>query len=44
MGSILVHLAASNPNRRPLTAQQKARLEQQAASLPAIRVIPLVRR
>ena len=40
MGSILLHLAASNPNSRPLTAQQKARLEAVAASLPVVRVVP----
>lgn len=44
MGSILVHLAQSNPNSRPLDAQQKARLEQVAAQLPAIRVVPQVRK
>ncbi len=44
MGSILVHLQQSNPNSRPMDAQQKARLQQLAASLPAIRVVPLVQK
>lgn len=44
MGSILVFLAQSNPNRRPMSAQQKARLEKKAASLKRPRVIPLVQK
>lgn len=42
--SILVFLAQSNPNRPPMSAQQKARLEKRAASLPQRRVVPLVRK
>lgn len=37
--SILVFLAQSNPNSRPMDAQQKARLEALAASLPVARVL-----
>lgn len=44
MGSILVFLAQSNPNRRPMSAQQKARLQKLAAALPRRRVIPLVQK